>query len=190
MASRSFPAIRPFLRPSRCRIAFASSTRCMATTVATDKPPQGDSVLPPPSAKGKGPIAEPQINGIVDQISGLTLLQAAALVAALKTRLNIQEIAAPVAAPVAAAPVDTEEAPVEEKPKEKTIFSVKLESFEATAKPKIIREVKALIPNLNLIDAKKFVESVPKTVKENMPKEDAEKLKATLEGLGAKVTLE
>jgi len=40
----------------------------------------------------------------------------------------------------------------QEKPKEKTIFSVKLESFEATAKPKIIREVKALIPNLNLID--------------------------------------
>jgi large subunit ribosomal protein L7/L12 len=38
--------------------------------------------------------------------------------------------------------------------------------------------------------AKKFVESVPKTVKENMPKEDAEKLKATLEALGAKVTLE
>ena len=42
----------------------------------------------------------------------------------------------------------------QEKPKEKTIFSVKLESFETTAKPKIIREVKALIPNLNLMDVR------------------------------------
>ena len=42
----------------------------------------------------------------------------------------------------------------QEKPKEKTIFNVKLESFDAGAKPKIIREVKALIPNLNLMDVR------------------------------------
>jgi large subunit ribosomal protein L7/L12 len=75
------------------------------------------------------------------------------------------------AAPAAAAP--QEEAPVEvclctdipklsiknvfqEKPKEKTIFNVKLESFEAGAKPKVIREVKALVPNLTLIDVRSF----------------------------------
>ena len=40
----------------------------------------------------------------------------------------------------------------QEKPKEKTVFNVKLESFDAAAKPKIIREVKAMIPNLTLID--------------------------------------
>lgn len=82
-----------------------------------------------------------------------------------------------------------------------------LESFEAGAKPKIIREVKALVPNLTLIDvrkyvvknwheltylvqAKKFVESLPKVLKENQSKEDAEKMKATFEGLGAVVKLE
>jgi len=130
---------------------------------------------------------------MVDEISGLTLLQASDLVSALKARLNIQEVASPVAAPPApAAPLEVAEtvAAVPEKPKEKTIFSVKLESFEATAKPKIIREVKAMIPNLNLIEAKKFVESVPKVVRENLPKEEAEKLQKTLEALGAKVTLE
>lgn len=127
----------------------------------------------------------------MDDISGLTLLQAADLVTLLKSRLNIQEIAMPAAsaaAPAAAAPV--EEAAAEEKPKEKTIFNLKLQSFDAAAKPKIIREVKALIPNLTLIDAKKFVESVPQVLKENMPKEDAEKLKAVLEKLGAVVVLE
>ena len=58
-------------------------------------------------------------------------------------------------APAAAAPV--EEAPVEEKPKEKTIFNVMLESFDAAAKAKIIREVKALVPNLTLIDVRIFL---------------------------------
>jgi len=145
---------------------------------------------PPLLPAGKPASTDARVNNLVDQISGLTLLQAADLVAALKSRLNIQEIAAPVAAAAAPVAVEVEEAPAAEKPKEKTVFTVKLMSFEATAKPKIIREIKALIPNLNLIDAKKFVESVPKSVKENLPKEEAEKLKATLEALGAKVTLE
>jgi len=160
----------------------------MSTTVATDKPAGG--AVPPPLATRS---TDARINNIVDEISGLTLLQAADLVAALKSRLNIQEIAAPVAAAAPAAAVlsaDAEEAPAPEKPKEKTIFTVKLESFEATAKPKIIREVKSIIPNLNLLEAKKFVESLPKVVKENLPKEEADKLKAALEALGAKVTLE
>jgi len=121
----------------------------------------------------------------------LTLLQASDLVTLLKSRLNIQEIAMPAAsAPVAAPAAAASEEAVEEKPKEKTIFNVKLESFDAGAKPKIIREVKALVPNLTLIDAKKFVESLPKVLKENLPKEDADKLKKTFEALGAVVTLD
>ncbi|KAG8218807.1 hypothetical protein J3R82DRAFT_4483 [Butyriboletus roseoflavus] len=65
-------------------------------------------------------------------------------------------------APASATAAPAEEAAAEEKPKEKTIFNVMLKSFDAAAKPKVIREVKALVPNLTLIDAKKFVESVPK----------------------------
>jgi len=94
--------------------------------------------------------------------------------------------AAPAASPAAAAADE----PVEEKPKEKTVFNVMLESFDAGAKPKVIREVKALVPNLTLIDAKKFVESLPKVLKENLPKEDAEKLKKIFEGLGAVIKLD
>ncbi|GAB1518743.1 ribosomal protein L7/L12 C-terminal domain [Rhizoctonia solani] len=95
-------------------------------------------------------------------------------------------------APVAGASVAAaaEEAPAEEKPKEKTIFNVKLEKFDAASKAKIIREVKAIMPNMNLVEAKKFVESVPKTLKENVPKEEAEKLMKTLKDLGATVVLE
>ncbi|CCO27281.1 54S ribosomal protein L12, mitochondrial AltName: Full=Mitochondrial-nucleoid protein 1 [Rhizoctonia solani AG-1 IB] len=90
----------------------------------------------------------------------------------------------------ASAAAAAEEAPAEEKPKEKTIFNVKLEKFDAASKAKIIREVKAIMPNMNLVEAKKFVESVPKTLKENVPKEEAEKLMKTLKDLGATVILE
>jgi hypothetical protein len=47
--------------------------------------------------------------------------------------------------------------PPKEKPKEKTIFNVKLESFEATSKPKVIKEVKAMVPNLTLIEVRPTV---------------------------------
>jgi len=130
------------------------------------------------------------VQRIVDEISSLTLLEAADLVSQLKTRLNIQEIALPAASAgpaAAAAPVEVAE---EEKPKEKTIFNVKLEKFDAASKAKIIKEIKALIPGMNLVEAKKFVESAPKVIKENVPKEEAEKLMKTFTDLGATVVLE
>ncbi|KAF9782586.1 ribosomal protein L7/L12 C-terminal domain-containing protein [Thelephora terrestris] len=165
---------------SASRVNFSRS-RWLTTEAApsTSQPP------PPPSTS-----ADPKLNSIVDDISGLTLLQAADLVSLLKSRLNIQEIAMPAAAAAPAAPSAAAEPAEEEKPKEKTIFNVKLESFDAGSKPKVIKEVKAMVPNLTLIEAKKFVESLPKLLKENLPKEDAEKLKKVFEGLGAVVTLE
>lgn len=132
---------------------------------------------------------DPKISAIVDQISTLTLLETSALVTELKTRLNISDISLPAAgaaAPAAAAPVEEE---VKEVVEEQTIFAIKLESFDAKAKPKIIKEVKAML-GLSLVESKKFVEAAPKVLKDNVAKEDADKIKATLEGLGAKVTLE
>jgi large subunit ribosomal protein L7/L12 len=103
------------------------------------------------------------------------------------------------------------------------VFNVKLESFDPASKAKIIREVKARVPNLGLIEvrtlasvlspnppsspdanpflfpfslpfcspqAKKFVESLPKILKENMPKEEAEKVQKAFADIGAVVKLE
>lgn len=94
----------------------------------------------------------------------------------------------PVAMPTggAAAPAAAAE---EEKPAEKTEFSIKIDKVDAASKAKVIREVKNLA-GLNLVEAKKFVESVPKVLKESVPKEEAEKLKKALEALGATVLLE
>ncbi|KAF7776135.1 hypothetical protein Agabi119p4_4528 [Agaricus bisporus var. burnettii] len=180
MASRCTGVLRTFSRSRSPRLSrLPIHSRCMATA-ATEAP--SPSAVPPATSK------DAVINRIVDDISGLTLLQAADLVTLLKSRLNIQEIALPAAAaPAAAAPAAEE--PVA-KEQEKTIFNVKLESFAATAKPKIIKEIKSLVPNLTLIEAKKFVESLPKVVKENLSKEDAEKMQKVFEDLGAVVKLE
>ena len=118
-------------------------------------------------------------------------METSQLINELKERLNISDISLPAAgagaAPAAqAAPAEEE---VKEEVEEKTIFSIKLESFDAKSKPKIIKEVKGML-GLSLVESKKFVESAPKVLKENVTKEDAEKIKATLEGLGAKITLE
>ncbi len=109
----------------------------------------------------------------------------------LQTRLNIPDmpigsLSAGPATP-AAAPVEEEEAapPVQEK----TLFNLKLQSFDAAAKPKIIKEIKSML-GLSLVDSKKFVESAPKLMKEGVPKEEAEKIVATLKELGGVVIMD
>jgi ribosomal protein L7/L12 len=72
----------------------------------------------------------------------------------------------------------------------KTEFNVTLAKFDPASKAKIIREIKAILPGLNLVEAKAFVEGAPKLIKEKVKKEEAEKLKASLEALGATISLE
>lgn len=88
-----------------------------------------------------------------------------------------------------AAPASVEE--IEEAPavQEKTLFTLTLKSFEATAKPKIIKEIKSML-GLSLVDSKKFVESAPKQMKEGVPKEESEKIVETMKGLGGVVTMD
>jgi large subunit ribosomal protein L7/L12 len=109
----------------------------------------------------------------------------------LQSRLNIPDMpiggfAAPAAAPAAVAEEPEEPAAAAA---EKTLFTIKLASFDASAKPKVIKEVKNLL-GLSLVDSKKFVESAPKMMKENVTKDEAEKIIATMKDLGAVVTMD
>jgi large subunit ribosomal protein L7/L12 len=111
-----------------------------------------------------------------------------------QTRLNIPDMpmggfaaGGAGAGPAAAAPVEEEEAAPAAA--EKTLFNLKLEKFDAGAKPKVIKEIKAML-GLSLVDSKKFVESAPKLMKEGVPKEEAEKIVETLKALGATVVME
>ena len=91
--------------------------------------------------------------------------------------------------PGAAAPAAVEEEEAAPAPAAKTTFTVKLQKFDAAAKPKIIKEVKSML-GLSLVDSKKFVESAPKVMKDGVPKEEAEKIVKTLKDLGGEVSME
>jgi large subunit ribosomal protein L7/L12 len=118
---------------------------------------------------------------IVDELSSLTVLEAAELAKLLEAKWGVSAAAAVAvaAAPGAAAAA----APVEEK----TEFTVVLAAV-GDKKIEVIKEVRA-ITSLGLKEAKDLVEGAPKPVKEGVSKEEAEKIKAALEKVGAKVEL-
>jgi large subunit ribosomal protein L7/L12 len=78
--------------------------------------------------------------------------------------------------------------PMEEVKEEKSLFDIKLLGFDAKAKIKVIKEVRA-IGGLGLKEAKELVESAPKVIQKDMNKEKAEELKAQLEAIGAQVEI-
>jgi large subunit ribosomal protein L7/L12 len=119
---------------------------------------------------------------IVDDLSGLTILQASELAKLLEEKWGVSAAAAvavaagPGAGGAAAAPVE-----------EKTEFNVIL-TAAGDKKIEVIKEVRALT-GLGLKEAKDLVEGAPKPVKEGVSKDEAEKVKAQLEKAGAKVEL-
>ena len=120
------------------------------------------------------------LSQIVDDLSALTVLEAAELAKMLEEKWGVSAAAATVA--VAAGPAAAA-APVEEQ----TEFTVILAAF-GDKKIEVIKEVRA-ITGLGLKEAKDLVEGAPKPVKEGVSKDDAAKLKAQLEKVGAKVEL-
>jgi large subunit ribosomal protein L7/L12 len=118
---------------------------------------------------------------IVDELSSLTVLEAAELAKLLESKWGVSAAAA---VAVAAAPAaGAAAAPVEEQ----TEFTVVLAGI-GDKKIEVIKEVRA-ITALGLKEAKDLVEAAPKPVKEGVSKEEAEKIKAALEKAGAKVEL-
>jgi len=115
---------------------------------------------------------------LIDQIDKLTVLELADLVKQLEEKYGVSA-----AAPAAAAPAAAAAAPVAEK----TEFDVIL----AEAGPEKIKVIKAVreLTSLGLTEAKSFVESAPKPVKEGVTKDEAEQIKKKLEEAGAKVEI-
>jgi large subunit ribosomal protein L7/L12 len=120
---------------------------------------------------------------IVDDLSSLTVLEAAELAKLLEEKWGVSAAAAVAVAGPAGAAGGGAAAPVEEK----TEFTVVL-AAAGEKKIEVIKEVRA-ITGLGLKEAKDLVEGAPKPVKEGVNKEEADKIKAQLEKAGAKVEL-
>ena len=119
------------------------------------------------------------LNKIIDELSTLTVVEAAELSKQLEEKWGVTA-----AAPVAAAPAGGAAAPAGE---EKSEFSIFLASA-GDKKINVIKEVRAAT-SLGLKEAKDLVEGAPKEVKSGVNKKDAEEIKAKLEAAGAKVEL-
>ena len=115
----------------------------------------------------------------VDEIKTLTVVEVNELVKMLEEEFGVSAAAAVVAAPAAGAAAPAEE--------EKSEFTVVLKEVGAN-KIAVIKAVRE-ITGLGLKESKELVDNAPKTVKENVSKEDAEAVKAALEAAGAKVEL-
>ncbi len=118
---------------------------------------------------------------LLDTIANMTVMEVVDLVKAMEERFGVTAAAAMMAGP-AAAPAEAA-APVEEQ----TEFNVVMTDFGAK-KVEVIKVVRA-ITGLGLKEAKDAVEGVPSTIKEAIPKEEAEKIKKQLEEAGAKVEI-
>ena len=126
------------------------------------------------------------MNAIVEQLSGLTVLEVAGLVKQLEEKWGVSA-AAPVAmaaAPAGGAGAGAPAAAAEEK----TTFDVILKEM-GTNKIAVIKEVRAAVPGLGLAEAKALVEGAPKSLKEGVTKEEAEEIKKKVEAAGAKVEI-
>jgi large subunit ribosomal protein L7/L12 len=124
------------------------------------------------------------VSKLVDELSKLTVLEAAELAKLLEEKWGVSAAAAVAVVPGAGAGAGPGgAAPVEEK----TEFTVVLMAA-GEKKIEVIKEVRALT-GLGLKEAKDLVEGAPKNVKEGVAKDEAEKVKATLEKVGAKVEL-
>ena len=115
---------------------------------------------------------------LVDELSALTVMEAADLSKMLEEKWGVSATAAVAVAAGGAAAAAEEE---------KSEFDIILEAA-GDNKINVIKEIRA-ITNLGLKEAKDLVDGAPKTVKEGAPKEEAEEIKKKLEAAGAKVTL-
>jgi large subunit ribosomal protein L7/L12 len=125
------------------------------------------------------------VEDIVSAIESLSVLELSQLVKELEERFGVTA-QMPVVAPTGAGGV-AQAAPAEEA-QEKTEFTVVLKSV-GDKKIQVLKEVRALT-GLGLKEAKELIDNLPKPIKEGVSKEEAEKIKATLEGAGATVEIQ
>ena len=119
-----------------------------------------------------------KITALIEEVKALTVLELSELVHALEEEFGVS--AAAMAAPAAGAAAPAAE--------EKTEFDVVLAGFDAAQKIKVIKVVRE-VTGLGLAEAKAFVESAPKALKEGVSKDEAEELKKKVEEVGGKVEL-
>jgi large subunit ribosomal protein L7/L12 len=121
---------------------------------------------------------------ILEAIASMTVLEVSELVKAMEEKFGVSA-----AAPVAVAAVGAAPGGAAAAVEEKTEFTVHLKAFDEAKKIAVIKEVRA-VTGLGLKEAKDLVEGAPKPIKENIPKEEAEKIKKSVTEAGGTVEIQ
>lgn len=163
--------------------------QCFSSTCQLYNLEASSGSLPPPSLENVPKIYDDKIVSIVNNISNLTLREVADLNELLKSTLNITDVPMMAAAAASPSAAPVQEEVVEEKVPEKTEFAIRLVEFAAPDKIKLIKAIKSIKKELNLVQAKKFVESLPQIIRDDASKEESEEIQKLVEAAGGKVTV-
>ncbi|CAI6366740.1 unnamed protein product [Macrosiphum euphorbiae] len=141
-----------------------------------------------PEPDGSQLTSSPKLEKLYTEITSLTMIEVSEFTELLKVRLNLKDIpmGAMVSAPAAAGQDEEDEVATTVK----TSFTVKLMKFDDKQKVALIKEVKNLMEGMNLVQAKKFVESAPTVIKSDIGKDEAEKLKEAFTKVGAECVID
>ncbi|XP_035736288.1 39S ribosomal protein L12, mitochondrial-like isoform X1 [Vespa mandarinia] len=155
-----------------------------AAPAATSRPTEPLTI---PIPEGLDKPVNPKLDKIANDITSLNLIEVMELSNLLKKRLNLPDAPIMPVGGFMAAPKSDE---VEEEPKQvKSSFTVKLIKFDDKQKVSLIKEIKNLLPNTNLVQAKKFIESVPVVVMKDISQDEATKLKESIEKVGGEIEI-
>ncbi|CAF3367014.1 unnamed protein product [Rotaria sp. Silwood1] len=166
-------------------------------TTTTNVPSEDKKPIPPPTSGTNDPnkTYSERIHRLVDEISKLSLVDVMDLNELLKKTLKIQDI--PIMASGGVSSASTPAAPKKEedeeesaRPTAQSVFKVRLIKFDETKKVPVIKQVKDVVENINLVQAKKLVESLPQVLRDNLSKADAETMKAKIEAAGGVCVVE
>ncbi|XP_027852903.2 39S ribosomal protein L12, mitochondrial [Aphis gossypii] len=141
-----------------------------------------------PQPDGSSVSSSPKLEKLYTEITSLTMVEVSEFTELLKVRLNLKDI--PMGAMVSAPAAGGQEEEEEVAATVKTSFTVKLMKFDEKQKVALIKEVKNLMDGMNLVQAKKFVESAPTVIKSDIGKDEAEKLKEAFTKVGAECVID
>ncbi|VDN06644.1 unnamed protein product [Thelazia callipaeda] len=151
-------------------------------------PVEPGKASPLPPCDGERVVSE-RVLRLANEITNLTIFEVAELNSTLKKKLNLPDTPVFASHLTTSIPATVEDGSGMEKNEpqqsQKTFFSVKLTKLDDSKKIPLIKEIRTIMEGFNLVQAKKFVEALPATVKDDLSKSEAEELKAKLEKLGA-----
>ncbi|CAF1191018.1 unnamed protein product [Rotaria sordida] len=153
--------------------------------------------IPPPTSGINDPnkTFSEKIHRLVDEISKLSLVDVMDLNELLKKTLKIQDVPIMASGGVSSAPPPTaakkeEDEEESARPTAQSVFKIRLIKFDETKKVPVIKQVKDVVENINLVQAKKLIESIPQVLRDNLSKADAETMKAKIEAAGGVCVVE